>query len=194
MGRPRVHVAITKRCAWCGKKFECTTPYAITKKRFCDHACRGAWHGDSAQVDRISRKCRTCGTKMEVLPCFKDSKHYCSNECRGADPQWREKISGENASQWSGGNDAYWKRQARQRDGRCTHCGKKAKGKELHAHHIVPAVVNGDHSLENLASLCNVCHQTVEKMFWDGLLQVVTLKQLHSIRNDVRSKLKHLPQ
>jgi len=46
------------------------------------------------------------------------------------------------------------------RDGfRCVMCGKKGK---LHAHHIVPVRISKDNSMNNLVSVCEKCHRTLE--------------------------------
>lgn len=45
---------------------------------------------------------------------------------------------------------------------RCTRCGRKGGRRvALHAHHIVPLSRGGTNTLENLATLCDVCHRRV---------------------------------
>ena len=49
---------------------------------------------------------------------------------------------------------------------RCTQCGwpdgSKRRARNLHVHHAVPLLKGGDNSLENLATLCHVCHRKAE--------------------------------
>jgi hypothetical protein len=50
----------------------------------------------------------------------------------------------------------------------CTECGwpngYKRKARELHIHHIIPLSQGGDNSIENLATLCHICHKKVDKI------------------------------
>lgn len=55
------------------------------------------------------------------------------------------------------------------RDGnKCVKCswpeGAKRRSRELHVHHIRPLSQKGDHSLENLITLCHLCHRKVDIM------------------------------
>lgn len=84
-------------------------------------------------------------------------------------PMWRDGSS----KRKSRGPD--WQKQrkaALQRDGyMCQRCGKtnaqelKDTGKQLSIHHIVPYRISRDSSLNNLISLCNVCHMQEEYQF-----------------------------
>lgn len=51
------------------------------------------------------------------------------------------------------------------RDGhRCVRCGATpTETLRLHVHHIVPRARGGSHTLENLVTLCDVCHPLVER-------------------------------
>lgn len=50
----------------------------------------------------------------------------------------------------------------------CTECGWpngfQRRARELHIHHIKAISRGGDNSLENLTTLCNVCHKKVDKL------------------------------
>jgi len=63
-----------------------------------------------------------------------------------------------------------WERareRAKRRDQyRCRHCGlteADVSGLDLQVHHILPISQGGTHSLDNLATLCNGCHQKIHK-------------------------------
>lgn len=54
------------------------------------------------------------------------------------------------------------------RDGyKCTECGYpdgfKRKSRDLHVHHITPLYKGGSNSLNNLTTLCHICHRNVDK-------------------------------
>lgn len=53
------------------------------------------------------------------------------------------------------------------RDGHCCQkCGWpkgfKRRRRELHIHHIIPVAKGGTHNIENLITLCNICHSKVD--------------------------------
>lgn len=55
------------------------------------------------------------------------------------------------------------------RDGyACTECGWpngfKVRRRELHVHHIIPVSRGGDSSLDNLITLCHICHSKVDSL------------------------------
>ena len=53
---------------------------------------------------------------------------------------------------------------ALQRDGHtCRHCGATMRTATLHVHHIVPRSQCGPTMLQNLVTLCEVCHPVVER-------------------------------
>ena len=59
-----------------------------------------------------------------------------------------------------GGNWEELRKLVYKRDGnRCVYCGKKGK---LHAHHLAPVRISKDNSLNNLVSVCEKCHRTLE--------------------------------
>jgi 5-methylcytosine-specific restriction endonuclease McrA len=52
------------------------------------------------------------------------------------------------------------------RDGhKCTDCG--ASGVELHVHHVVPLSKGGTNDLDNLATLCSMCHSMIHPRMGD---------------------------
>ena len=190
MGAHKQYAAVDKQCRYCKADFRCETAYDIKHKKFCSRACNNKERGDARIVKRVERLCKTCGDVMSLLPCHLTTKWYCSVKCRSADPEWRESRAGENGPMWTGGSGTYWKRKARERDGKCLKCGREADGKELHAHHILPIAAGGEHSLVNLASVCNDCHQTVEADFWRRLLKRIDPKALLEVCAEQKKWLK----
>lgn len=71
---------------------------------------------------------------------------YCV-ACNGYPPDWDERRG-----------------IVKQRDGyKCTECGYpdgfSRRSRNLHAHHIIPLSKGGDNSLDNLVTLCHICHR-----------------------------------
>jgi 5-methylcytosine-specific restriction endonuclease McrA len=191
MARPAKHDPVTKTCPECSKSFLCTKVYEIEKQKFCSVECRLArMEKGGPRVARIKRKCKTCGKIMLVLPCHLSTKFYCSNKCRATGHA--ETMTGAGNPQWDGGNDTYWKQKARERDGRCMNPGcpdPNVGGHQLHAHHIHPGMMDGADSLENLISLCNVCHQSIETMFYRAVVRLLGPAKLKAAVDEVRSHL-----
>lgn len=184
-GRKPLYEPVTKVCEWCQAEFLCTNVYDITKKRFCSRLCNGKSMGKAREVPKAVVKCQTCGKDIETWPCLKDSKKYCSYSCaaKGKQPE------GPGNPSWRGGNSYYWKRKARERDGKCLRCGKEAKGKQLHAHHLYPAAAGGSDELSNSASLCSVCHQTVERLFYTKLIARIPAGTIESVVAEIKQEL-----
>lgn len=90
-----------------------------------------------------SRKCRHCGKDFMAVSKI---HAFCSDECLKA----------------MRGNE-YRKARAKAlfRDSyACTECGSDAN---LECHHVQPLCQGGDHSLENLQTLCRACHKMKHK-------------------------------
>ena len=151
--------------------------------------CRTKVHGNGRGVEMVKKNCATCGKEIETWPCLAETKKYCSVACRASNPEWVASRTGPEAASWRGGNGTYWKRKARERDGCCKRCGVAVTGRRLHAHHLHPVVLGGPDSLDNLVSLCDVCHQTVEKMFYTELLAAAPPGTLDRVVSKIRESL-----
>lgn len=96
---------------------------------------------------RVDHKCR-CGCNRELTgkkTCWY-SKSHMSNA-------WK-KYAFQKGYSWAIRNVIY------QRDsGRCKKCGKFC-GKKFEVHHLIPIILHGDNSKENLVTLCSDCHKT----------------------------------
>jgi 5-methylcytosine-specific restriction endonuclease McrA len=64
-------------------------------------------------------------------------------------------------------NKAQWqriRRAVRRRDGNaCRNCGASDEWAKLSVHHLVPAKVGGTDTMDNLITLCQICHPQYEK-------------------------------
>lgn len=148
------------------------TPEHITARRDC----------------REMRTCKECGKEFERVPSAmrrKGEGWFCGRVCAA---RWQGKHTphlgivpaktGRQNVNWKGGYKKYYgpswreqRRQARKRDGyTCCRCGitEIDLGIELDVHHIRPFREFGlshheeANHLDNLISLCNLCHKIIE--------------------------------
>ncbi len=142
---------------------------------------------DLTTEDQLFVKAKECENCGELVPEWKD---YCCMKCQLANEDVRKKISESKKGEknymfnrtgvlhhlWQGGK-VWWrgkdwdtiKLKARERDGfECQECGlteeehmEKYK-QPLQVHHINPYRKSKDNSLENLVTVCCVCHRKLE--------------------------------
>ena len=147
---------ITNVCRNCGKP--------VRRARTCSQKCRLALSmqaGAKRRHERVPLACRNCGTTF--TPKQANSKaQYCGKPCADAahaarmkgqsNPAYRHGLGTERGSsrEWFAAKRAVW-----DRDGmRCVVC---SADKSLDVHHINHTP--NDHRLENLVSLCRLCHR-----------------------------------
>ncbi|WP_425494288.1 HNH endonuclease [Natronoglomus mannanivorans] len=73
----------------------------------------------------------------------------------------------------------------RRRDGECVRCGqeKTSNGCALHVHHIVPENEAEDpHNPQNLLSVCEACHRTLERQSPEEQLRECDIDSLKQLR------------
>lgn len=103
---------------------------------------------------------------MLLLPCHVKTKFYCSNSCKAAWQKANGMNVGPNNPAWQGGfgnRGAYWKRKARERDGKTCRISGCGSTKLVHAHHWIPRAAGGKDTLENLVTLCGKHHASIER-------------------------------
>lgn len=169
MARPKSFTPIDKTCPQCDSVWYASTWYQVKKQVFCSNKCMGMAARERKLVERFERPCKTCGKKMQILPCHRFTKWYCSRSCANT-----QTSKGEGNGSWKGGSDKYWKRQARERDNftcQFPGCGKRSEGKGMHAHHKVPSKAGGSDDLDNLTTLCNRHHREMERQFLIALIK-----------------------
>ena len=115
------------------------------------------------------RECLICGEEYVYRNI---NQKYCSRKC--FEISHRETMKGENNPAFVDGKSyerrCYrgegWDRirkEVYERDNyQCQVCMKICGQHETQAHHIIPYKKTQDNSLENLITLCNVCHPKVE--------------------------------
>lgn len=149
-----------------------------SERHFCGFSCYGAWqkrHRIGVGRKRVAVSCHMCGKPFERHPSAVNERNFCGPECLSV---WRSSSGkcGADSPTWRGGHSCYrgdnWNRQrkaARERDNHtCQHCGKV--GRNLPVHHVRPFRLFTDYReanrLENLITLCSVCHGVAEITFW----------------------------
>lgn len=163
-------------CEKCGKKF---TVYNSRMKwgnpRYCSKKCaddsRIVYQARRQRVNRIITLCEKCGKSFPHR--ITEPRRYCSHECANVarkinDPAFRRIRNGA----WE-----KLRKQVFERDGgKCVRCGSTNR---LTAHHVIPWRISHDDSLDNLVTLCGVCHPIVEgtdsKKFRKSKLQPYSL-------------------
>jgi hypothetical protein len=87
---------------------------------------------------------------------------------------------------------AEWKRLRRAcfyRDNyHCIRCDKRFKSDDLTAHHIVPRKEGGPDTLENLVTLCEVCHDLVEVVGYRDRASIIGSYQEGSLPENFREE------
>lgn len=169
---------ITLICEQCRRPYQ-TKPYMakISNKHFCGMACYAEWqkvHRVGIGRKRVTVSCDYCGKSIERVRSAVGARNFCNRECLG---KWRSiHYTNENNAAWRGGHESYrgpnWEAQkqaARNRDGNtCQRCG--TRDASMSVHHVKPFRLFADYqeanSLENLITLCNVCHGVAEQEFW----------------------------
>lgn len=164
-------------CEECGEGVTVIKSYAEKYDSiYCSNSCR---------INKFSTECAYCGKSIKKHGYEKERSDdfFCSAECNGKYKQKHGTVRGENNGMWSGGGVNYygenWKEQRNktlERDNyRCVVCGMdddthhEKYGKQLHVHHVEPLRLFDDkcdaNKLENLITMCSVCHKE-----WEGLM------------------------
>jgi 5-methylcytosine-specific restriction endonuclease McrA len=167
---------ITANCPACDKEFTYSQAWP---RVYCSNVCKG-----KANVSNIKKfkpssymtTCEECGKEYKVNKPSSEKGRFCSLQCAG---KWHGRhYNGEKHGNWRGGYEPYYgptwelaRRAARERDNyTCQDCGiaEAETGKELDVHHLKRFGDFGRrrhaeaNHLDNLVSLCNVCHTARE--------------------------------
>lgn len=165
---------VERTCEACGASFS-VKPYALTERpvRFCSKACQR-----KGMATRV-HACEGCGQPF-TRTGHPNTARFCSHECYARWLAASGAMAGEKHPGWMGGlswsnrlrgpNWSVQRRAALKRDGnRCTKCGAtRASGARLVVHHIVAfreygmARYEEANRLDNLTTLCDPCHTTLE--------------------------------
>lgn len=172
----------TRQCECCGENVTRVPSEFRYDKTFCGDDCMMDYRAKQAGYKTLLsyRFCLICGQQ------FKQNNRgnkYCSRPC--FEIAHKDTMSGENNPSYIDGrsyNSTYdagvkWhkiRKEVYKRDNyNCQKCGVKCVSKStamkypdktkliIQCHHIVPYDVSQDNSLENLTTLCIVCHRAV---------------------------------
>lgn len=177
---------VEKKCEVCDKNFEVYKSNSDAK--FCSKSCAQTGEHSNSWQECITKPCKECGEDVEMKPHEFNKKNnvFCSNECRNDNLSKRR--TGKDNPNWVEDSPTVpqfrveWRNkriEAIQRDNKkCVNCGigreehKNKYGIDLHVDHIKPRKEfikdNGDfdykkaNKLDNLRTVCCVCHRKVE--------------------------------
>lgn len=169
-------------CENCGEETYLPPSLKGQEKHFCSQSCQGDWRsGKSADEFGVSLsgelvECANCGVKIYKSPHRIElyDNHYCNERCMSED--YESRLSGDGNPRWEGGRERVYphnwndiRESVIERDGyKCDECGIsriehiEKYEKDFHVHHIQSIVDGGTHNIDNLITLCIVCHPTVE--------------------------------
>jgi len=179
---------IQVECAECGKKFQ----QVRSKRRrsealFCCKDCYTQWQrnqGLPPQLDTgstVDMVCEQCGRIFQRKASNLNKNlehHFCDWDCYSS---WRRgRFTGSQNWSWKGGRLHYgegWTEVLRERvralDGHlCVRCNRSRNEDErkLDVHHLVSVRKGGEHTEENLITLCAQCHARVDSAGIDFVL------------------------
>ncbi len=161
---------VNNTCKACENTFD-VQPSRLKHGRglYCSRECQ--YESKRVRTKALKRVCLCCSNEFSIAPSKlkrNGGGKYCSRKCR--DQHW----VGENSIHWQGGAGVYkrgprWKsirRKVLKRDGGCQHCPSTIN---LHVHHKIPFRMfdspDEANDLENLITLCDVCHRTEEAQY-----------------------------
>lgn len=170
-------------CEHCGKSTYVPPSRFDNDRYFCSQKCQGKWRqGRTADEFGVTKtgvmvECSFCGDenykKNSRLNLY--DNHYCNRECMSKD--YEERLSDDGNPRWEGGQTRTYphdwderREKVIERDSfECQMCNcsrdehRDTFGRDFHVHHIQPICDDGSHEIENLITLCLVCHPTAEK-------------------------------
>jgi len=182
---------ITKICNACGKEFK-VKPYRKDTARFCSCRCWTTSQESKKIVSESIKKrhqinpvvgdnnpnwkgghkkdatCLNCGIAFVKRKDSSSNKDFCSIKCHDIFQKENPSL-GKDSPNWKGGKiprqiTAKWRKLRLvviKRDNyKCANCGSSIN---LCVHHIVPVRNGGKDTLDNLVTVCNICHPTVER-------------------------------
>lgn len=86
---------LTRVCECCGKEFDTWLSQIVgNSRRFCSVECRKKAQPaqplpNKAKRAPVFKVCKTCETEFRVPPSRADTARYCSQSCKGQDPEYR---------------------------------------------------------------------------------------------------------
>lgn len=133
-------------------------------------------HGESI-ADSVALICEHCGDEYLRHPNHVKDSRFCSTQCQFA---WAREHGDLPESKYDPREQAL-----RRDDHTCQRCGDAVGGKQhavpdAEVHHLIPRAAGGPDVVENLVTLCSVCHKRVHN----------TLNQIHETRPDLLDELR----
>lgn len=155
-------------CRHCGEQFETTN----SKKIFCSNECKIVHYNALRKTTQKElRECPVCKKLFRVMQKTGIGRTYCTPVCRNKEMNRRRKAATQTITwqdrvrrKWRGN----WYKALQRDEFTCQLCGRHRKpGEQAHDKRYVLDVHHkdgsgegrgGNHSLENLITLCHPCH------------------------------------
>lgn len=162
---------IEKACFECDKVF--SVHMSCKKQKYCSVECRNK----SFETERVERTCQHCGGKFYAPRWHVKNApmKYCSVKCYG------KSMFGEGSFHWKGGRElaaltSMHKRRAQKlasggshtskewvalkekHDCSCLCCGEREPDIKLCRDHVIPLILGGSNSIDNIQPLCVSCN------------------------------------
>jgi 5-methylcytosine-specific restriction endonuclease McrA len=150
---------VNSDCGFCRRPTEGTS--------WCNERCEFL---ASRGAPTEATECVSCGREFLVLVNRRSTRRYCARSCVPITAGRTANFGPKNGN-WRGGRAMYYgpgwkaiKKQVRDRDRVCRHCGKTPgeNSRALDVHHISPFRYSHDNSLDNLIALCRSCHMRAD--------------------------------
>lgn len=135
-------------CLRCTKEFE-----GISTKKFCSGYCRNKYN--LVPSPEFKKKCIQCDKDFTTTRRY---QVYCNKRCHTKMRTWKVPL-------------ASYREYVLERDNfTCTKCSKRGViSSDLHVHHPNPLYKGGEHSIDNMITLCVPCHKKEHKVRVDRI-------------------------
>lgn len=163
-------------CCVCGDEFDVKPSQLLVKSSTCrKRECKSVIYSraSSSRSPRVERKCAVCGVIEMVPPSHSKLYKTCGSEsckqehrrirfAKEKNPRWLGGVKKERTAAMGRLEYINWRKAVFDRDNyACQHCGAKASGLNLNAHHIKPWKLFPElrYAIGNGLTLCVSCHR-----------------------------------
>lgn len=168
---------VDKKCVLCGNTYQLPYYKAIVSK-YCSNTCRT--EANRQHIKEYQKRCKPNQKdhQEQIRETIEEEVRLIVTELIKDLRRTGKHLNGMTIDYWNTSFTESIKEQVKKRDGyACRICKKDT---DLHVHHRIKRKNGGDHSLENLITLCSSCHRAVE-----------TGDLAHAIRKCTQNAFKH---
>jgi len=159
--RDKQRYRLKDACKMCGDKF---LAQRKSKAIYCSKSCKALDECRRVYPTFFKRGKEHPGYGKQRPDASKRMKENNPTKCGELNPNWRGGKATSLKKLRRVAKFKHWKEAVYKRDGyKCRHCGiSREEAGYLHAHHIIPVIVNPDlvYSIDNGETNCSECHYT----------------------------------